>query len=235
MKTRMLGMLAVGALLGAAVATTSMAQERQRGFDTPRGELRGAAGQMRGAIRAGQRGGPRGRGALAQPERFIARFDTDADGHVSASEFSEERLQNIDAHFERRDTNDDGLISAEEHEAPRGLRGRQGRGPRGDRPAPPEIDREAINACVRESNADFEPRLDNAPDDVFAAVDTNGDGMLSLAEASAAVEARAQEQFDRIDGDGDGYITADEVSAHFEAQLELRRALRACVVEQLAG
>jgi hypothetical protein len=232
MKTRMLGIFAVSALLGAALATTSVAQDRQRGFDGPRGEARGPAGQIRGRLR----GGPRGRGAGAQPERFIERHDTDADGQVSESEFVDERLTRIDQLFERRDTDGDGLISAEEHDAPRGLRGRPGRAPRGERVRAerPEIDRDAVAACVRETIADLEPRSNGERDEVFANVDSNGDDMLSLQEVSAAIEARAQDLFARIDGDGNGYVTEDEASAHFEAQLDLRRAATACVREQLA-
>ena len=230
MRTRMLGVLAVSSLLGAALTTPSFAQERQRGFDGPRGDL---AGQMRA--------GPRGRGGPAQPERFIERHDTDADGRVGEMEFVDDRLQNIDELFDRRDADGNGLISADEHDAPRGLRGRGARGERpalADRPeraARPEIDRDAVTACVRETIADYEPRFDNELDDIFEHVDTNGDDMLSLQEVSAAVEARAGELFDRIDDNGDGYITEDEVEAHFEAQLNVRRVVNACIKEQVTG
>jgi Ca2+-binding EF-hand superfamily protein len=178
------------------------------------------------------RGGPRGAGQLAQPDRFIERLDTDADGQVSAAEFSEERLQRIDDMFEHRDTNGDGLISLEEHDAPR-----VGRGPmRADRrermrEARPEIDRDALTACVRETIADYEPRFDEPMDDVFADLDTNGDNMLSLTEVTAALEARALAAFGRIDGDSNGFITEAEVTTHFEAQRAVGLAVRDCARE----
>jgi hypothetical protein len=233
-KLKTLGILGATALLGTMLATTSVAQPRGRGgFDAPP-----PRGEMRGAEAARERGGAlRGGAVAAQPERFIERHDTDADGRVSAAEFVDERLGRIDEQFERRDTDGDGLISSDEQAAPRGLPGRPGRGPRGDRerPEPPAIDREAVIACVRETIADYDPRFDDELEDIFDNVDTNGDGMLSLAEVSAAVEARADELFDRIDTNGDGYITEDEVEAHFQAQLNVRRVIQDCIKEQLAG
>lgn len=230
MNTRMLGVLAVSALLGGALATTGVAQERQRGFDALRGD---GAGLMRGRMRAA-----RGPGAAAQPERFIARHDTDADGRVSAAEFIDVRLESVDHLFERRDTNGDGLITADEQQAPRGQPGRGARGEGRDRPERParvqrpEPDREALAACVRETIADFEPREDGTGETAFAASDTNGDGMLSLQEVSASIESRAQEQFARLDADGDGYVVKDEVAALAEAQMDVRRTLMACAREQ---
>ncbi len=232
MKTKMLGILTVSAaLLGTALSSLSVAQDRARGFEGPRPGVRGDAGQMRGPMRAAARRG----GAVAQPERFIERHDTDADGQVSETEFVDEHLQNIDDMFEHRDTDGDGLISVAEHAAPRGLPGRPGRGPRDERPERPEIDREAVIECVRATIADYDPELERPLDEIFANVDTNGDGMLSLLEVSTALETRAHALFARIDDDGDGYITEDEVAAHFEAQLNLRRVIHDCVQEQLEG
>lgn len=238
MKTKILGVLAVSALLGTALATTSFAQDRARGgAEAPRGE---AAAAARGEAAVAARDGARGRGVTAQPARFIERHDTDADGRVSEMEFVDDRMQNIDEHFERRDANGDGLISADEHAAPRGV-APGGRAPRGDRegrderPARPEIDREALVACVRQTIADYDARLDDELEDAFDRVDTNGDGKLSLAEVSTAVEARAHDLFARIDDNGDGYITEDEVAAHFAAQLNVRRVVKACIDKQLGG
>lgn len=226
MNTRMLGVLAVSALLGGALATTSVAQERQRGFDTRNGD---GAGLMRGRMRMA-----RGPGAQLAPGRFIARHDTDADGRVSEAEFIDLRLENVDRLFDRRDANDDGQISADEQDAPRrGARG-EARG-RPERPAGAqrtEPDREALAACVRETIADFEPRADGDGESAFAAADANGDGLLGFQEASEAAQGRAQEQFARLDADGDGYVVADEVAAQARAQRELRRTLMACAREQ---
>ncbi len=229
MKTKMLGILTISAaLLGTALSSLSVAQDRGRGFD--------GQGPPRGAMRGPMRGAPGERRTEAQPERFIERHDTDADGQVSEMEFVDEHLQNVDELFDRRDANGDGLISDDEHDAPPlGRPGREPRGPRGDRPDRPEIDREAVIACVRETVADYDPELDRPLEEIFDAVDTNGDGMLSLIEVSTALETRAHNLFARIDSDGNGYITEDEVAAHFEDQLNMRRVVAACVQEQLEG
>jgi Ca2+-binding EF-hand superfamily protein len=235
MKLKMIGVMTATALLGTVLATTSVAQPRGRGgFDgtpPPRGEMPGPRG--------GMRGGPGGGEPAAQPERFIERHDTDADGRVSEAEFVDDRVKNVDELFERRDSDGDGVISAAEQEAPRGPAGRPGRGPgRGprddsDRPARPEIDRDAVVACVRKTIADFDPRFDDELEDAFDNVDTNNDDKLSLAEVSAAVEARAHDLFDRIDSNGDGYIVESEVEAHFQAQLNVRRVTQECIKDQL--
>lgn len=174
MKTRILGLVAVGAMLGATLANTGFTQERRRGFDTPREELQERRGRGPGAF---VRGPARGRGVAVQPERFIARHDEDGDGRVSASEFVEARLGTVERLFERRDADGDGLISAEEQAG---------------------------------------PHRNSERGEAFEDSDTNGDGMLSLAELSAALEARAQARFTCIDADGDGFLTATEVAAQAE-------------------
>lgn len=233
MNTKMLGIVTVSALLGTVLSTANFAQDTTGGTEGPRHQMRGnGAGPMRGPMQAPM-AGRRALAPAAQPERFIERHDTDGDGQVSESEFTDEHLQGIDEHFERRDTDGDGLISLAEHATPpprRGPRG-PGRPDRPERPERPEIDREAVIACVRETIADFEPQLEGPVDEIFENVDTNGDGMLSLAEVSAALEDRAHTLFSRIDSDGNGYITESEVAAHVDAQLNQRRVMQACVKE----
>lgn len=198
MKTTTLGILAAGALLGATLATAGMAQDRQRAPDD--------------------------RAGLAPPRNFIARFDTDADGRVSLAEFVDARLRDADRHFERRDRDGDGLISATEAAPPAGPE----RGRRGARPERPRVDEGALRACIRETVAGFEP-LRGSPGDAFAATDTDADGALSLQEVNAALERRAQEQFGRLDTDGDGYVTAAEAEARRKEQRELQRSARECL------
>ncbi|MDY6982936.1 MAG: hypothetical protein SV422_07595 [Pseudomonadota bacterium] len=205
MKTRMLGVLTITTLLGATLATASLAQDRQRDVDA------------------------RGRGPQPPAERFIARFDTDGDGRVSAAEFTDARLDRVDRYFEQRDTDGDGLISAAEQAEPRAKpeRGKRMRGMRRGRAA---IDQDALAACVQDSIADGESRAD-----AVATADTNADGALSLQEISAALERRAQEQFARLDADDDGYVTAGEASAQRDAQQDLRRVTRTCLQQQRRG
>lgn len=55
----------------------------------------------------------------------------------------------------------------------------------------------------------------------FAELDTNGDGMLSVAEMKAQGDAR----FAAMDANGDGVITADEIGAH-SAQMAAQRSAK---------
>jgi Ca2+-binding EF-hand superfamily protein len=223
MKIKMLGILTASALLGATLATAGFAQERARGIGA----------EMRARPAAPAVAARRAPAPVASPVRFLERHDSDADGRVSVDEFVDEHLRDIDAVFERRDANGDGVISFDEHDAPR----RHDRPERPDRPRPerPEIDREAVHECVRETIADYDPDLDRPLEELFDLVDTNGDGVLSLAEVSIALQERAHVLFARIDDDGDGYLSEAEVAAHFEEQLNLRRVIQACIDEQLGG
>ncbi len=229
MKLKTLGMLAFTTLLVAAVAQTGFAQGTGRGLEGPRAETRGNPGPgMRGP------GARRATALVASPLRFIEQRDTDADGRVSEMEFVDEQLVRIDDQFERRDNDGDGRISVDEHEAHPARPGPQ-RGPRRDRPERPELDRADVIACARETIADYDPELDRPLDEIFDAVDTDGDGILSLTEVSIFLEARAHALFARIDENGDGFITESEVAAHFEEQLNLRRVIKACIDELTAA
>jgi Ca2+-binding EF-hand superfamily protein len=233
MKIKMLGILTVSAVLGTALASAGFAQERGRGIGPDIRARPAAPLAVRPEVPQAAR---RAAAPVASPVRFLERHDSDADGRVSADEFVDEQLSEIDAMFERRDANGDGVISLDEHDAPRVLPLPR-RNDRPDRPRPerPEIDREALHACVRETIADYDPDLDRPLEELFDLVDTNGDGVLSLAEVSIALQERAHALFARIDDDGDGYLTEAEVAAHFEEQLNLRRVIQACIDEQLGG
>jgi len=56
----------------------------------------------------------------------------------------------------------------------------------------------------------------------FALIDTDGDEKLSQAE----LRAHAAQRLTAADADGDGLVTVDEMVAHMEAREEERRALR---------
>jgi len=157
----------------------------------------------------------RGRPA-GNPENLIDHLDSNADGFVDENEFVDGRLGRVDKQFDRQDQNGDGLISEEE--------ARRGR-PQ-DRP---DIDREAVIQCVRETIPDWE-----GPGEVegrFESVDTDGDGYIDLAELSLALEERAYMLFDRIDSNDDGLISLEEVEASQDYQINVRRVIRACIEE----
>lgn len=66
-------------------------------------------------------------------------------------------------------------------------------------------------ACRAERQARLEQR--------FKLADTDGNGMISRAEAEKAMP-RLSRRFDRIDADHDGYITRDEIAAALKARFE---------------
>lgn len=219
--TRTLGMLTLGALLSVSLLPASKAQDPEPSAERPG---RAGPGIMRGAL-GGRDQMMRARGAERSPERFIELLDSDGDGQVSSAEYLDEQLQRVDVMFERRDQNEDGLLSLEET----GPRERDERPRREGRRARPELDREAIAACVRETIADYQPDTGATLEERFDSNDTTNDGQLNLEEVSTALEARALEQFARIDADGNGFLTESDLSEHFAAQQNVREKLRDCV------
>lgn len=172
-----------------------------------------------------QRGRHAGPGNISG--QAIARLDVNEDGAISQDEFLEGRPNGVDRLFERLDTDGNGLISQDEAERPE----RSERPQRRQRPHRPEIDREAVLQCVRETIADFDPPGPNIPQERLAYADLNADGNIDLAELSAALNQRALTLFERLDQDGDGLITAQDLQANREQQLNLRRVVRACIDE----
>jgi EF-hand domain pair/EF hand len=64
------------------------------------------------------------------------------------------------------------------------------------------------------------PRSDAPHDSMHA--DTDGDGRVSRAEATAAGSARSGEWFDKLDQNKDGYVTQDELKQARETRHEMR-------------
>jgi Ca2+-binding EF-hand superfamily protein len=216
MKLSTLGVAGISTLLGLALMSAVIAAEPGDGGRRP--AFQGGRGPGPGGMMGGGRGGFRRGPAF---ERQLERMDTNEDDQVSEDEFVDFRLARVDDMFERRDRDDDGLISLEENERP----------DRPDRPNRPEIDREEVIACVRETIADFAPNADMDREERFENVDTDGNGSLSLAEVSTALETRAHEAFAKIDADDSGFITEEELKARNQDLLNVRRVVRACIQE----
>jgi Ca2+-binding EF-hand superfamily protein len=211
MKFSISGMAGITLLVGFAFMSAAIAAERSNGERRPAFE--GSRSAQGSDVAAGRRGARRG----PTPERQLERMDANDDEQVSENEFIEFRLSRVDEQFERRDRDDDGLISHEEN-------------PRSERRASrSELDRTEVIACVRETIPGFAPNADMDREQRFEATDTNGDGSLTLAELSAALEAQAHEAFTRIDTDEDGFITTEEFKARRQVQFQTRRAVNECV------
>ena len=155
-------------------------------------EVRPAMPEGRG--RGGGRGEGRGEGednaaanGVEETVKTLMAFDANGDGKLSRSELPD-RFQGL---FDRADLNKDGFVTPDEirkmaaaQAPPPEPEGRGGRG-RGDGPG-------GEMNFIR-----FDP--------ILAAVDTNGDGVISADEIKTSAEA-----IRKLDKDGDGKVTREE-------------------------
>jgi Ca2+-binding EF-hand superfamily protein len=184
-------------LLGAAVAAL---------FAVP------AAAQKQGAPATGP--GPGAAFDRSQIEARIAerfqRVDANRDGFVTREEAEgvrtamraqrqERRGERRAALFARLDADRNGVISREEFERPQPRAGAE------------RVDRRAERGERRgQRSANRRARMGGGfGGEAFARLDSNGDGRISLAEATGA---RLQ-RFDRVDANRDGRISREEVQA----------------------
>jgi Ca2+-binding EF-hand superfamily protein len=72
------------------------------------------------------------------------------------------------------------------------------------------------------ASANDAPRADAPRDEMRA--DTDGDGRVSRAEATAAASERSSDWFDKLDLNKDGYITPDEMKQARETRHDHMRA-----------
>jgi Ca2+-binding EF-hand superfamily protein len=173
-------------------APTSLARldknaDRQITTDEARPPMMGGRG------RGGQEGGAPSN-VVEETVKTLMSFDANGDGKLSKSELPE-RFQGI---FDRGDENKDGFLTPEEirkmataQAAASG--GTGGRGPEGGRG-------EGGRGEGPRGNMNF-IRMDP----VLAAVDTNGDGIISADEIRDSAAALR-----KLDKDGDGKVTRDE-------------------------
>ena len=151
-----------------------------------------AAGNAPTRVAAGERArASTGRGAR------LRRADADHDGYLSRAEV-QHALPRLAMHFDAIDANRDGRLSAQE------IRG-FGR----------------AKGMARAAGARQQGGAIRQSDAAFIAADVDGDGLLSRAEAAAALP-RVASKFERMDANGDGQLSAGE----FRAWLARRKAGR---------
>lgn len=143
---------------------------------------------------------------------FIERHDVDGDGSVGIDEVT----QTVEQHFAKVDANQDGSVTPEEAKAAHQARRAEHKAKGADRKAKREEKRQARFA-KRDANSDGQLSQDEVgrmPAEVFAAIDTNGDGGLTPAELKEHKKARKAEHgkrhFEKMDITGDGKISIDE-------------------------
>lgn len=143
-------------------------------------------------------------------------LDADGDGVVTQEEFIAAKAVRTERRFERLDSNSDGQITPDDLS---------------DLPQPPDVDRDALRACVEESLGIELPappvdgsRFDNA--------DLNGDGAVTLDEALTGSETAAIERFERLDTNVDGLLQTDELRKAKRRAGKLRQTRRQCRDEQ---
>ncbi len=143
-------------------------------------------------------------------------LDADGDGMVSQDEFLAARLARAERRFDRLDSDEDGQITEADL---------------ADRPEPPDVDREALRACIEETLGVELPERPE-PGSRFDAADLNGDGAITLDEALTNAESRAVERFMNLDENADGQLERSEVRRPLRRAARLRQARRQCLREQ---
>ncbi|MGA9583089.1 MAG: EF-hand domain-containing protein [Allosphingosinicella sp.] len=155
----------------------------------------------------------------ARVQAGFARADSNRDGFVTQDEVRaraearrEQRSERRGHRFERLDSNRDGMISKAEFEAPRATGG-----DRGERRAM-RSERRGERLAHRGGRGGGGGMMARFGARAFAAMDSNRDGRVALAEARQI----ALQRFDRIDSNRDGTISLDERQAARAARMERR-------------
>lgn len=155
----------------------------------------------------------------ANKDGFLTKAEADAAAHAVHERVEQRMDKRGDAMFVRFDANKDGKVTRAEADAVFAAR----KGARKDAKAAPSWDKFAgrldtnkdgviSNAEFDAGQAKFAQRVAESGSkrglagNMFAAADSNKDGKVSLAEATATATA----QFDKVDANKDGTLTRDE-------------------------
>jgi len=174
-------------------------------------------------------GGPGGGGTggpeqnnQAEPDAasILNRMDYDGSGEVTVEDFINRGLERAEQHFDRLDSDDDGVISEAENTA------------MPDHENNSDIDHDALKLCIEETTG---IALNDRPsrEETFALTDVDGDGFVSFDEFTNERAAHISERFAELDSSGDGAISEDEVSATITERQLIDSARQSCINEQL--
>jgi Ca2+-binding EF-hand superfamily protein len=168
-----------------------------------------------------ERGGYKGVGSFN-------RIDTNQDGQLSLDELTIPALSKAEKKLNKKDSDEDGLISFEEFQQTRN----------GTLSDLSDIANDIVQ-CVTDVKAESGddnitvPSADQfmSPEDKFATTDTSGDGFISLEELQTKVTTNVAMTFLIKDQDADGFVNEDEYNAAKEKYRATKAVIRQCIDE----
>jgi hypothetical protein len=176
---------------------------------------------------AQERGKPKGPAADGhRGHAQFVRLDTSGDGFLQFDEMLLPALNKAETKFNRKDVDQDGFLTfteASNGREPRDLSAIAAEIVQCVADLKADTGNELI--VVPDANQ-F-----TSPEQKFANVDTSGDELLELAEVQAAVESKIVKAFSAMESDGDGQISLAEFKAIKQIRHATHRAIKTCVDE----
>ncbi|BDX05689.1 EF-hand domain-containing protein [Planctobacterium marinum] len=172
----------------------------------------------------GPRSGDRERGNSLE-QRFQS-LDSSGDEVLSLDEFTANTSERAENKFNRKDTDEDGFLSFEEATTNR----------RGEATDHSEIAQDIVDcvaALTEDNDTIIVPETSDfsSPEERFNAVDTSGDGLLSLEEVQDNALNKVSSAFESMDTDASGDVSYEEFESHNQQRKATRQAIRNCINE----
>lgn len=157
----------------------------------------------------------------------LNRIDTNGDGMIELTEATDAAVARVAKFFDHVDTDASGTVDFTEFSETR----------RGGTDLTVYADE--IVQCVADVKEELGsttiqvPTADMflSPEDKFAMRDTDGDELITVAEAEASAAAKATEKFTNNDADADGFVTKEEMKAGRMENKGTKRVVRNCIKE----
>lgn len=159
-------------------------------------------------------------------EQRFTKLDSNADEQLSLDEISDHAVARAENKFTRKDANEDGFLSLEEATSNR-------RGEAPDHSDIAEEIVACVATLAEDDETILVPEASDftSPQDRFNAADSSGDGLLSLVEVQDKAQSKATSVFAEMDSDNSGDVSLSEFEAHTEQRKATRRAIRNCISE----